>query len=443
MAILIGLLALTIFVQVYWLIPKSYQNHFLIAGSFIFGAFVFPLTFAVALILGGGVFLILARELKISGALVTAVCFLPLMAFKIFPSLFVGVNLLGLSYFTFILLGAFYDIRNKKDEQPLTAIQFFAFILFFPILPVGPIERIGGLGRQIREPRHWKPSNFTIGLLLIAFGIFKKTVIADRLGELALDSEMNSLSYFGTTMWAFSFLALLQVFADFSSIVDIVRGFGKLLGFNIVDNFDRPYLADSIQDIWRRWHISLVSWLRDIVYAPLALRTRSVLLSSTVVILMVGFWHDASWRFGLWSLYWISIFWVAVFLRQRGIRLNIGKLPKRISMVAVMAFSTIFVMPSSAGDLVILAGNFFRFTDVSKMALNVSKQNLTIALLGFGVVVVVDHFGDKLKIKFRPAAGAEPTTRFQVVSILMASALFVFSIALAVGDWEKFIYLRY
>jgi D-alanyl-lipoteichoic acid acyltransferase DltB (MBOAT superfamily) len=443
MVILIGLISVATFVQIYWLIPRHYQNYFLIAGSIVFGVAFYLHTLAIALILGSFVFLVLVREIKIPVALMTSICLFPLVVLKLFPSSLGEVSLLGLSYFTFILLGAFYDLRKRAERSALGAADFFCFILFFPIIPIGPIERFEGLGRQIRVPRQWRSSNLTTGVLLVALGVFKKVVIADRLNELAVDSEMNSLSYYGLRMWGFSFLALLQVFADFSSIVDIVRGLGKLLGFNLIDNFDRPYLADSIQDIWRRWHISLVSWLRDFVYTPIALRSRSVLISSAAVILMVGLWHEASWRFGLWSLYWISIFWAAVFMRQRGIRLNIGRLPKRISMVAVMAVSTIFMMPSSVSELTTLAGNFFRFTSSEFKPLNVSNANLLTALFGFSVVLGVDTIADKLMIRYRPHVESEQSVRSHVISLVIASIMLIISIALAAGTWEKFIYLRY
>lgn len=443
MEILIGLLALAIFVQVYWLIPKVMQNRFLLFGSIALGAAYYPQTLAIALGLGSFVYLILVREIRAQVALISAICLLPLVVLKLFPSTFRDTSFLGLSYFTFVLLGAYFDLRKKPAAASMGVTQFFNFILFFPILPVGPIERLEGLGRQLTQPRQWRSSNFTSGVLLIAFGIFKKVVIADRLSELAVDTQMDSLSYFGLRMWAFSFLALLQVFADFSSIIDIVRGLGKLLGFNLVDNFDQPYLAESIQDIWRRWHISLVSWLRDFVYTPIALRTRSVLISSAAVILMVGLWHEASWRFGLWSLYWISIFWVAVFMRQRGIRLNIGKLPKRFGMVAIMAVSTILMMPSSIAELGTLAANFFRFKDAGSKALNVSTQNVVIALIGFVVVLAIDFNSRRLKIKYQTDFEEESSREIALASMAVAAVLLVFAVALAAGTWEKFIYLRY
>ena len=132
MEILIGLLALAIFVQVYWLIPKSMQNRFLLFGSVVFGAALYPQTLAIALGLGSLVFLILVREIKVPIALVAAICLLPLIALKLFPSAFRDPSLLGLSYFTFVLLGAYFDLRKRGEPSALAATHFFSFILFDP-----------------------------------------------------------------------------------------------------------------------------------------------------------------------------------------------------------------------------------------------------------------------------------------------------------------------
>lgn len=240
--------------------------------------------------------------------------------------------------------------------------KFFAFLIFFPILPVGPIECVKNLGLQLIKQRQWRPSHFTSGVLLIALGVFKKVVIADHLSELTKDSGHDSLVYHGYGMWAFVLLSLLQISAGFSSIDDIARGVGRLLGLNIVDNFNRPYLAESVQDNWQRRHISLVSWLRDFIYAPIAIRTRSVVIAPAVVMRLIGMWHELSWRFGLWSLYWLSLFWIAVPLRRRGLQMKVGRLLRRLAMISAMAVSTVFMLPASLSELATLVGNFFQFT---------------------------------------------------------------------------------
>jgi D-alanyl-lipoteichoic acid acyltransferase DltB (MBOAT superfamily) len=436
-------LAVVFFVQLYWLVGGTKQNQFLLLGFLLFGFALLPATMTIAIVLSSFVYAVLLKGGRLPAAMIAVVCLLPLVANKLFPAVFARVNLMGLSYFSFLLLGVFIDLRRTPVEGLMRPSNFFSLVAFVPILPIGPIERVGNLGRQLLVPRKWQWSHFTTGVLLIAFGIFKKVVIADRLSELAVDSGRDSLEYYGARMWAFSLLSLLQIFADFSSIVDIVRGLARLLGFNIIDNFDRPYMSDSIQDIWRRWHISLVSWLRDFVYTPIALKTRSVLAASAVVMLIIGMWHEASWRFALWSAYWISVFWIAVMLRKNGIRIHLPALPKRLAMICVMAISTIFMLPTSFDELVIFAGNFFRFSGAVSRELNVSTMNLSIALLGFAVVIGLDQVSDKLKFSFRTPSGGVESRGFHLVSLLTAFLLLTLSVALAAGSWEKFVYLRY
>jgi D-alanyl-lipoteichoic acid acyltransferase DltB (MBOAT superfamily) len=415
----------------------------LLTGFLLFGLALLPTTMTIAIALSSFVYLVLLRGARVPTPVIATICLLPLVAIKVFPTSFQHVNLMGLSYFSFLLLGVFFDLRRSPIEGLMRPSNFFCLVAFVPAFPVGPIERVGNLGRQLLVPRNWQWSHFTTGVLLIALGIFKKVVIADRLSELAVDSGRDSLEYYGARMWAFSLLSLLQVFADFSSIVDIVRGFARLLGFNIIDNFDRPYLADSIQDIWRRWHISLVSWLRDFVYTPIAIKTRSVVAASAAVMLIIGMWHEASWRFALWSIYWISLFWIAVLLRKNGIRIPLPAFPKRLAMICVMAASTIFIMPSNFNELVIFASNFFRFSGALSRELNVSAMDLSTALLGFAVVIGLDQVADKLKLSFRTPSGGWESRHFHAVSLLIAFLLLTLSVALAAGSWEKFIYLRY
>ncbi|MBN8540692.1 MAG: hypothetical protein J0L82_09935 [Deltaproteobacteria bacterium] len=436
-------LVLILFVQLYWIIGETKQNLFLLTGCLLFGLWLLPTTMAIAILLSLFVYFVLLKGARLPTWIVAVICLLPLVAIKIFPTSINNVNLIGLSYFSFLLLGAFLDLRRTPIEALMRPSNFFCLVAFVPIFPAGPIERVGNLGRQLLVPRKWQWSNFTTGVLLIALGIFKKVVIADRLAELAADTDRHSLEYFGARMWAFALLALLQVFADFSSIVDIVRGSARLLGFNLVDNFNRPYMAESIQDIWRRWHISLVSWLRDFVYTPVALKTRSVMTASAAVMFVIGMWHEASWRFGLWSVYWISVLWIAVLLRKNGIRIAVPAILKRLAMILVMAVSTIFIMPSSFDEVLILAGNFFRFSGALSKDLNISSAALSTAVLGFGVVMAVDFFAEKLKISYRTSGGSNESRRFHIGLLLLATFLLIFSVALAIGRWEKFIYLRY
>lgn len=443
MLVLAVVLAIIAFLQLYWLTDESRQNSFLLLGFLAFGSALMPTTMAIALVLSLIVYFVLLRGERVPALIVAAICLFPLVALKIFPTSFENVNLMGLSYFSFLLLGVFFDLRRGPIQEMMRPSNFFCLVAFVPAFPVGPIERVGNLGRQLLVPRRWQWSYFSTGVLLIALGVFKKVVIADRLSELAVDAGRDSLEYYGARMWAFSLLSLLQVFADFSSIIDIVRGLARLLGFNIVDNFDRPYLADSVQDIWRRWHISLVAWLRDFVFVPIVMKTRSVLVASAVVMLIIGMWHEASWRFAAWSGYWILAFWIAVLLRKHGIRIPLSAIPKRLAMICLMAVSTIFMLPLEFDELFIFAGNFFRFSGVPSKELNVSTAALCTAIFGFAVILGIDLAAEKLKISFRTGGDGAESRGFHVVLFLTSALLLTFAVAFAAGSWEKFIYLRY
>ena len=163
----------------------------------------------------------------------------------------------------------------------------------------------------------------------------------------------------------------------------------------------------------------------------------------SAVMFVIGMWHEASWRFGLWSVYWISVLWIAVLLRKNGIRIAVPAILKRLAMILVMAVSTIFIMPSSFDEVLILAGNFFRFSGALSKDLNISSAALSTAVLGFGVVMAVDFFAEKLKISYRTSGGSNESRRFHIGLLLLATFLLIFSVALAIGRWEKFIYLRY
>lgn len=458
---LAAFVVLALFIQAYWLVPKRWQNPLLISATFIAGAWVAPLSFSVAAFLAAFSYWALTRGKKVSPIVVVAICLLPMFFMKLpfqwpwlsqIPDFRADtISVLGLSYFSFILVGAYLDLRRAPPAEVLAPVNqallkpvnYFAFLSFFPILPIGPIERVANLGAQITNGRVWKKTHFTTGLLLISSGVFKKVVIADRLSELVVDVNRNSLSYFGWDMWSFALLSLLHVFADFSSVVDIVRGISRLLGFDVLDNFDRPYLASDVQDIWRRWHISLVSWLRDFVYAPVAIRTRSVVAASGAVMLAIGMWHEVSWRFLLWAAYWTSVFWVAVALRKRGIRINLPRVVNIFFMICLMAFSTLFIAPRSIAEFQVLAVNFFTFIGPSTGGLHISNYNLVVALSGFAVVVISDSISEHLGVKFLGTKKPPESRKHTALSIAWSACLLIVSIALAAGAWEKFIYLRY
>jgi len=177
--------------------------------------------------------------------------------------------------------------------------------LFFPQLVAGPIERPQNLLHQLKEPVQYSTSNLRKGLLLIAWGFFKKVVIADRLAEVVDTCYANWWDQSTATMWMGVAFYSIQIYCDFSGYSDIAIGTAKTMGINLMENFKNPYLSFSMTEFWRRWHISLSTWFKDYVYIPLGGSKVSVskfCFNILIVFLLSGLWHGARYTFLIWAL---------------------------------------------------------------------------------------------------------------------------------------------
>lgn len=180
------------------------------------------------------------------------------------------------------------------------------YVMFFPQLVAGPIERPQHLLPQFREEHHFDAAMAERGLRLIAWGLFKKLVIADRLGPLVSTVYNDPANFTGIPTITATVLFAFQIYCDFSGYSDIAIGTAQVLGFRLVRNFARPYFATSLSEFWRRWHISLSTWFRDYVYIPLGggrTSSRMNVRNLLVTFSLSGFWHGAAWHYVAWGLY--------------------------------------------------------------------------------------------------------------------------------------------
>jgi D-alanyl-lipoteichoic acid acyltransferase DltB (MBOAT superfamily) len=211
----------------------------------------------------------------------------------------------GISFYTFQALSYTIDIYKGEMHARRDAVSFALFVAFFPHLVAGPIMRAQNLLVQVERPRTFSEDAARSGLVLMAWGFFKKLVVADNVAIIANRVFAHDAPTF-EVLWAGVFAFGIQIYADFSAYSDIARGVARWFGFELVVNFDHPYIAHSPTNFWRRWHISLSTWFRDYVYIPLggnrvpALQ-REINLIATFVI--SGLWHGASWNFVLWGFY--------------------------------------------------------------------------------------------------------------------------------------------
>lgn len=210
----------------------------------------------------------------------------------------------GISFYTFMALGYLFDVYHGKIQATKHLGKYALFISFFPHIAQGPIDRAALLLPQIDEVHRFDYDLVKKGLLLILWGAFKKMVIADRLA-LLVDTVFNNVTaYSGQAFWIASVFYTFQIYCDFSGYTDMALGSANLMGYRLYPNFNFPYLATSVADFWRRWHISLTSWFRDYIYIPLGGNRVSGIrwaLNVMIVFLISGLWHGASWTFIIWG----------------------------------------------------------------------------------------------------------------------------------------------
>lgn len=213
---------------------------------------------------------------------------------------------IGISFFTFSAIGYLVDVYRGKRQEERNIFSYALYLSFFPIILSGPVERSTNLLRQIDHPTEIRFDTYHIrrGLLTMTFGYFLKLVIADRIGIFVNEAFANVATQPGC------FLALavagfgIQLYCDFAGISYIAIGAGEVLGFSLQKNFAQPYLAVSISDFGRRWHISLTSWFRDYIYIPLGGNRKGKArkwINTMIVFLVSGLWHGAGWTYIIWG----------------------------------------------------------------------------------------------------------------------------------------------
>ncbi len=221
---------------------------------------------------------------------------------------------LGISFYTFESMSYTIDVYRGRFKPIRNVLKFYAFLSLFIRLAAGPIVRAAQFIPQLDEPRRPNTVALWVGLRLIVYGFVKKLVIADNIAE-AVDASFNALHVSGGTLhWTMiALFTAVQIYCDFSGYSDIARGLGKWMGFDLPVNFNHPFGAATITKAWMRWHMSLVSWLRDYVYYPLAGNLRNETknnIAMSVTMLASGFWHGASWTFVIWGAWNAFFLWI-------------------------------------------------------------------------------------------------------------------------------------
>ncbi len=263
----------------------------------------------------------------------------------------------GISFYTFHGLSYVIDIYNDRIKLERNFINYSVFVSFFPLLVAGPIERASHLLPQIIKKREFNYAQSVDGMRQILWGLFKKIVVADNCAECTnqifstFQSQSGSMLFLGAVFFAF------QIYSDFSGYSDIAIGTAKLFGIDLLRNFAFPYFSRDIAEFWRRWHISLTSWLRDYVYIPLggSRGSKKQAIRNTFIIFLVsGFWHGANWTFIVWGGFHAILFLPLILFKRNRKYLNTVAEGKSLP-----SFKELFQMLSTF-FLVVIGWIFFR-----------------------------------------------------------------------------------
>lgn len=260
---------------------------------------------------------------------------------------------IGISFFTFQAIGYFIDVYLKRVEVEKSLSNYMLFISFFPQLMSGPISKAFELLPQIKDFKPFNERQAVEGLRFILWGMFFKVAIADRLG-LFVDANFVHFDNFSSLSAILAiFLYSFQIYADFAGYSFMAVGISKLLGIDIINNFNQPYLSFSVTDFWRRWHISLSRWLRDYIYIPLGGSRCSPIrnyINIIITFLVSGIWHGANWTFIAWG------FLHGIFLTFEKL-FNLQKLKSNNTFIKVIRITFTFL-------LVTVAWVFFRMPNI-------------------------------------------------------------------------------
>lgn len=352
---IIFLLVLSVSIFIYYITPIKYRNFLLLIYNYLFySSFDYRLTILLFILtsstylIGNRIFSTKNDKHKYYYVILALVVNLSTLFFFKYFNFFIeslneffvllGFNLnlttlnillpIGISYYIFQSLTFVFDNYYENITEKYSFLEYSAFASFFPTILSGPIERASQLLPQIKQERKINLTNIEEGFALITIGMFRKLIIADACGVL-VDHVFAEPKYFlSIEVLIAIFLYAFQIYNDFAGYSSIARGVAKLFGFNIIENFRQPFFSDSINDFWRRWHISLSFWMRDYLFYPMQFKFRTLgkwgnILAVMILFIIIGIWHNPSWSFVIWGF--LQGFYIAFSMLTLNIRESFSK----------------------------------------------------------------------------------------------------------------------
>lgn len=348
---------------------------------------------------------------------------------------------LGISFYTFQIISYLVDVYRKECRTQKNIFKFILYVSLFPQLVAGPIVRYSDISKEI-DGRKIGFEDFSYGVRRFILGLAKKVLIANMLGEVvnAFGVVDKSVMFY----WLFAISYMLQLYFDFSAYSDMAIGLGRMFGFHFLENFNYPYIAQSITEFWRRWHISLSSWFRDYVYIPLGgsrCGKKKLVRNILIIWMLTGFWHGASWNFIIWGL----LFGVLLTIEKLVIGDKIEKIPKVIRHLYVLFVVMISFIIFNSNDIISAfhnisglfgGGGEVFINDVCLYYLN--SYGLILLMACFGATPICKNLVEKI---------SKNKTGKKIINILepiyLGVLLLIVTTYLIDGSYNPFLYFRF
>jgi alginate O-acetyltransferase complex protein AlgI len=355
---------------------------------------------------------------------------------------------IGLSFHTFQAMSYTIEVYRGKQKAERNFGIYALYVMFYPQLVAGPIERPQNLIHQFYEKHNFEYDRVAEGLKLMLWGLFKKIVIADRLAIYVNAVYNNSAHHTGLSLMLATVFFAFQIYCDFSGYSDIAIGAAKVMGFKLMTNFNRPYFSRNISEFWKRWHISLSTWFKDYLYIPLGgnrVRIPRLYFNLFFVFLISGLWHGANWTFIIWGA--LNGFYLIFAVITQNFRTSIDKIIglKKSSKInqfvnilitfILSCFAWIFFRANTLTDALTIIKKIFKFNGPIYFE---NASMLLFSFLGILFLILVEF-----KREYYPRAFSFFSNRNWIVRNISYAVLIIIILLVGVFDGGQFIYFQF
>lgn len=451
---------LPIVLLIYYIVPNKFKNIILLISSLIFYAYGEPKNIIIMItsIILTYIFGILISKAnkKINKKIILTLAIILnvaiLIYFKYINFIIENINLylnkkidlinvilpIGISFYTFQMLSYLIDVYKEKVKVQKNLIKLATYVSLFPQLVAGPIVRYSQIEKQLNNRRHTF-EKFSLGVRKFVLGLGKKVLLANVLAILIenfLKCQTKDTLYY----WLYGISNMLQIYFDFSGYSDMAIGLGKMFGFDFPENFNYPYIANTITDFWRRWHISLSTWFKDYIYIPLGGNKVSKikwLRNILIVWILTGLWHGAKWNFVIWGLY----FGIILIIEKIFLSKYLEKMPKIISKIYTLLIVMISFIIFSGTSKIEIIENLKGLIGLGNIK-NTSIESLYY-LKSYLIVLIISIIGST-KIPKKIATNKKIEKIINIIEPIYLLIILIISTSYIVdGSYNPFIYFRF